>query len=249
MNLEFENQLVVVTGASRGIGQRIALDFTRSKARVACIATSLENLSNTLKSIDEMGGEAKGYGCKNEDRDSVEKTYENILKDFGTSPSILVNNAGITRDALIMRMKPEQWQEVLDVNLKGPFNWIQVLNKPMMSARFGRIINVSSVVGLIGGAGQSNYAASKSGLIGLTKSVAKELGKRGITCNAIAPGYIDTDMTKALDESVKENVLNECIVKRLGKVEDISPMILFLASHYASYITGQVFAIDGGLSV
>lgn len=249
MNIDFENQLVIVTGASRGIGQKIALDFAKSKAKVACIATSLDNLSHTLKQINEFGGTARGYACKIEDRKEVENTYEKIFSDFGIVPSILVNNAGITRDALIMRMKSEQWNEVLDVNLTGPFNWIQVLNKPMMSTRYGRIINISSIVGLCGGAGQANYAASKAGLIGLSKSVAKELGKKGITCNVVAPGYIDTEMTKILDDSIKQNVLQGCIVKRLGEVEDISPIVLFLASQYAGYITGQVILVDGGLSV
>lgn len=239
--MRFQDKVVVVTGASRGIGKEIAAAFAREGAKVACVATSQSGADATAQ---ELGG--KGYACDVSDPAQVEATFAKIQEELGT-PAVLVNNAGIARDNLMMRLKDEDWDRVIDVNLKGAFLCIRAVSRPMMKARFGRIINLSSVIGLHGAAGQSNYSASKSGLIGLTMSVAKELGSRGITCNAVAPGFIETDMTEALPPEFKEQAIKQAPAGRLGTPSDISPAILFLASEEAGYITGQTLTIDGGL--
>lgn len=246
--MRFQDDVVVVTGASRGIGKEIALQFGNEGAKVACIATSQANAAPTADAVITAGGIAKAYGVDVSDFDAVKEAFEQITQDFG-APTVLVNNAGITRDTLLMRMKDEDWDRVLDVNLKGAFNTCQAVCKGMMKARKGRIINISSIIGLHGGAGQANYAASKAGLVGLTMSLAKELGSRGITCNAVAPGFIESDMTADLSQEFKDMVLTTAPLGRLGIPADIAGVVMFLASEDAAYMTGQTLTVDGGLTL
>ena len=241
--MRFEGEVVVVTGASRGIGRELAAAFAREGAKVACVATTLPGAEGTAAAI---GGGARGYACDVSDSASVEALFESVVADLGV-PSVLVNNAGITKDTLLLRMKEEDWDRVVDVNLKGSFLMIRAAARPMMKARYGRIVNLSSVIGLHGGSGQANYSASKAGVVGLTMSVAKELGSRGITCNAIAPGFIETDMTHDLPAEFREQVEKTAPAGRLGTAADIAPAVLFLASREAGYITGQTLTVDGGL--
>jgi 3-oxoacyl-[acyl-carrier protein] reductase len=244
--MNFTDQVVIVTGASRGIGKALALAFGAAGGTVACVATTESGAQKTADEIIAARGQAKGFACDISQAESVEALMSAVNDQLGV-PAVLVNNAGITADTLIMRMKDEDWDRVLDVNLKGAFLLIRAATKLMMKARYGRIVNVSSVIGLHGGAGQANYAAAKAGLIGLTMSVAKELGGRGITCNAIAPGFIETDMTHGLSDDFKQFVLKTAPAGRLGTPEDIAPAVLFLASKEAAYITGQTLTVDGGL--
>ncbi len=234
----------LVTGASRGIGKEIALELARQGASVRCVATSAKNCEATVAEIAALGGEATAHGANVGDSAAVEE----LIKEVG-AVDILVNNAGVTRDTLLMRMSEEDWTTVLQVNLTSAFLLAKGLSRPMMKARFGRIINVSSVIGVHGAAGQANYAASKAGLIGLTKSLAKELGSRGITCNAVAPGFISTDMTHELSEEIRTGILERTPLGRLGEPGDIAGVIAFLASDAAGFITGQVIEVDGGLFV
>lgn len=236
--LDYSGQLVVVTGASRGIGRALAAGFAAQGATVACVATTLENAQATASSLKN----ATAHACDVSDSAQVEA----LFAELGT-PSVLVNNAGIARDGLMLRMKEDDWDRVLDVNLKGAFLTTKAAMKPMMKARYGRIINVSSVIGLHGAAGQANYAAAKAGLIGLTMSVAKELGSRGITCNAVAPGFIETDMTKDLPAEFRAHVETNAPAGRLGTPEDIVSAVLYLSSKEAGYVTGQTLTVDGGL--
>ena len=237
--MRFEGQVVVVTGASRGIGAGLARAFAAEGAQVACVATTLANAEALA------GGLARAFGCDVSDRGQVEALFRGVA-EMG-APSVLVNNAGIARDGLMLRMKDEDWDRVLDVNLKGAFLTTQAALKPMMKARYGRIVNVSSVIGLHGAAGQANYAAAKAGLLGLTLSVAKEVGSRGITCNAVAPGFIATDMTADLPAEFKTGVEERAPAGRLGTVEDVVGAVLYLASKEAGYVTGQTLTVDGGL--
>lgn len=241
--MNFENQVVIVTGASRGIGRAIAEAFAAQGAKVACIATSLANAQATAEAI---GGRA--YACNVGDSEQVEATIAAIVDEMGT-PSVLVNNAGVTRDTLMIRMKDEDWDAVMNINLKGAFLTCRAVAKVMMKARYGRIVNITSVVGLGGAAGQANYAAAKAGLIGLTKTVAKEFGSRNITCNAVAPGFIETDMTESLPEEFRNHVTKTAPAGRLGTPEDVAVSVVFLASPAAAYITGQVLVVDGGLTL
>lgn len=244
--MSFEGQVVIVTGASRGIGRTLAESFAAKGAQVACVATTKEGAQKTADAITSAGGSAKGFACNVADVASVDAFYAAVVEQMGT-PAVLVNNAGITADTLMLRMKDEDWSRVIDVNLTGAFNMIRAATKLMMKTRYGRIVNITSVIGLHGGAGQSNYAAAKAGLIGLTMSVAKEFGSRGITCNAIAPGFIETDMTHGLSEDFKAYVTKTAPAGRLGTPEDIAPAVLFFASQEAAYITGQTLTVDGGL--
>lgn len=236
--LDFSGQLVVVTGASRGIGRALAAGFAAQGAIVACVATTIENAQATANSIEN----ATAHACDVSDAAAVDA----LFGELGT-PSVLVNNAGITRDGLMMRMKEDDWDRVLEVNLKGAFLTTKAAMRPMMKARYGRIVNVSSVIGLHGGAGQANYAAAKAGLLGLTMSVAKELGSRGITCNAVAPGFIETDMTKDLPAEFRAHVESTAPAGRLGSPDDVVSAVLYLASKEAAYVTGQTLTVDGGL--
>ena len=241
--MSFSDRVVVVTGASRGIGRAIAEGFAREGAKVACVATTLPNAQATA---DAVGGRA--YACDVSDAEAVEALFGRIAVEMGTVHT-LVNNAGITRDGLLVRMKDEDWDRVMDVNLKGAFLCTRAVTKGMMKARAGRIVNVSSIIAATGNAGQANYAASKAGLLGLTKSVAKELGARGVTCNAVAPGFIETEMTHGLPAEFKAHVEKTAPAGRLGKAEDVAAAVLFLASDAAAYITGQTLTVDGGLTL
>ncbi len=238
----FQDQVVIVTGASRGIGRAIAEAFGREGARVACIATRREN---ALATAERIAG-AIAYGCDVSNESSVQETFAQIESDLGV-PQVLVNNAGITRDTLLMRMSLEDWDQVQAVNLRGAFLCSRAVTKSMMKARYGRMVNISSIVGQSGAAGQANYAASKAGVIGLTMALAKELGSRNITVNAVAPGFIETDMTSELSEEMRASVIAKAPIGRLGSGEDIAHGVTFLASREAGYITGQTLTIDGGL--
>lgn len=244
--MKFQGQTVIVTGASRGIGKEIALQFAQEGATVACIATSATNAEPTVSAITEAGGKAQAYGLDISDSAAVKSVFEAIESDHG-APSVLVNNAGVTKDTLLMRMSDEDWDKVVSVNLKGAFLCTRAVIRSMMKARYGRIVNLTSVIGLHGQAGQANYSASKAGLLGLTMSTAKELGSRGVTCNAVAPGFIETDMTHDLPEEFRKKVVTDCPVGRLGTPADIAAAVLFLASQEAAFITGQCLTVDGGL--
>jgi 3-oxoacyl-[acyl-carrier protein] reductase len=245
--MRFENQVAVVTGAGRGIGHGIAVRLAGEGARVASVSRTEANAQRTAEEINSARADAaKAYAVDVADHAAVQKIGAQILEDFGRV-DILVNNAGVTRDGLSMRMPVEDWDTVLNTNLKGAFNFAQALMRPMIKQRSGRIINISSVIGLIGNAGQANYAASKAGLIGLTKSLARELASRGITVNAIAPGLIETDMTGVLSEEIRQSILQKIPLNKLGQPDDIAAAVAYLASGEASYITGQVLAVDGGM--
>lgn len=245
----FENKIVLVTGAGRGIGASIAKRFASEGAEV--IVNYSGNDEAAQKTVDEItatGGQAQKYKCSVNDSESVKVMIDEIIKEFGRI-DILVNNAGITKDGLMLRMTDEDFDRVIDVNLKGTFNCTKYVSKYMLKKKSGKIINISSVVGLSGNAGQINYSASKAGIIGITKSAAKELSSRGITVNAVAPGYVDTDMTKVLSDNIRNEILKNIPLQRMGNVEDISNCVAFLASEDASYITGQVISVDGGMHI
>lgn len=243
-----ENKVAVVTGAGRGIGRAIALRLAGEGAAVACCGRTLANVEAVAAEIGKAGGQAVAYAVDVAAAAPVTETCEKILKEFGRV-DVLVNNAGVTRDQLLMRMSDEDWDAVLDTNLKGAFHFTKALTRGMLKQRSGRIINISSIIGLTGNAGQSNYAASKAGLIGFTKSVARELASRGITANAIAPGFIVTDMTEALGDEAREALKARIALGRLGTGEDVANAVLFLASDLAGYVTGQVITVDGGLAM
>ncbi|MEZ2656590.1 3-oxoacyl-[acyl-carrier-protein] reductase [Aneurinibacillus aneurinilyticus] len=242
-----EGKVALVTGASRGIGRAIALELARQGADVAINYAGNEAAARDVADeIARLGRRALVVKANVADADEVETMVKQTINELGKL-DILVNNAGITRDNLLMRMKEAEFDEVIAINLKGVFNCIKAVTRPMMKARSGRIINISSVVGVMGNAGQANYVAAKAGVIGMTKSVARELASRGITVNAVAPGFIETDMTSVLGEDTKESLLGEIPLARLGKPEDIANMVAFVASEKAEYITGQVFHVDGGM--
>jgi 3-oxoacyl-[acyl-carrier protein] reductase len=245
--MRFENQVAIVTGAGRGIGHAIALRLAREGARVASVSRTEANAQKTAEEINAGRADAaKAYAVDVSDHPSVAEVGTRILEDFGRV-DILVNNAGVTRDGLSMRMSVDDWDTVLNTNLKGAFNFVQAIQRSMIKQRSGRIINITSVIGLIGNAGQANYAASKAGLIGFTKSLAREVASRGITVNAVAPGLIETDMTSVLSDEIRKNILSKIPLGTLGQPEDIASMVAFLASAEAKYITGQVLAVDGGM--
>lgn len=242
-------KVALVTGASRGIGKQIAITLAEYGASVIVNYNgSKEKAEAVVAEIKEKGGTASVYGCNISDYAAVENMMKELLKEYGRI-DILVNNAGITKDGLLMKMSEEDYDAVLDTNLKGTFNCIKHISRQMLKQKSGRIINLSSVVGVYGNAGQVNYSASKAGVIGITKSVAKELGSRGITVNAVAPGFIVTEMTDAMPEDAKKQVADHIAMKRLGDVKDVAETVAFLASDKAAYVTGQVICVDGGMSM
>ena len=244
-----ENKVALITGAGRGIGRAIAVALAKEGAQVIINYNGSEKKALEVKQlIEEQGGKAVTGQCDVSDFTACEKMIRDVVAEFGRI-DILVNNAGITRDGLIMKMKEEDFDAVLNINLKGTFNTIRHSARQMLKQRSGKIINISSVSGILGNPGQANYAASKAGVIGLTKTMARELGSRGITVNAIAPGFVDTEMTEVLGDSVKEAACRQIILGRFGKPEDIANTAVFLASEKADYITGQVISVDGGMNV
>jgi len=243
---KLSKKVAVITGASRGIGRSMAETYARAGAHVICVSRNEDALNVVADGIKSNGGSASVTAINVSNLEEFQNLIKDTTDKYG-SVDILVNNAGITRDTLIMRMSEEDWDIVIDVNLKGAFNGIKAVTRTMMKQRFGRIINISSVVGLTGNAGQVNYAASKAGLIGLTKATAKEIGSRGITVNCIAPGYIATDMTGQMDDKAKDLLISQIPLGRIGSPDDIAATAQFLASDEAGYITGQTFTVDGGM--
>lgn len=245
---QLANQTAVVTGAGRGIGRAIALKFAAEGADIVCVSRSAENSEKVAGEVRALGRKAWTHAVDVSEASAVEAVAEKILTDT-PRVDILVNNAGVTRDGLLMRMSEADWDAVLDTNLKGAFLFTKALVRAFVKQRSGRIINVASVIGLVGNAGQANYAASKAGLFGFTKSVARELASRSITVNALAPGFIETDMTAALSQELHANVLRTIPMNRFGQAEDVADAALFLASPAARYITGQVLTVDGGMAM
>jgi 3-oxoacyl-[acyl-carrier protein] reductase len=241
-----KGQVALVTGASRGIGQAISLKLAAEGIFVIATATSEAGAEATVAAIVAQGGSAQAVKLDVTNSSDVEALFKKIVLEQGRL-DILVNNAGITKDGLMMRMKDNDWNSVLDTNLKGSFNCMREASKIMTKARYGRVVNVSSVVGEMGNPGQANYCASKAGLFGLTKSAARELAKRNITVNAVAPGFIETDMTAALSEKGRETLLQTIPMERLGSVDDVANAVCFLVSPHAGYITGQVLSVNGGM--
>ena len=244
--MQLNNEVALITGASRGIGQSILLELGKQGATVIGTATSEAGAEKITAFINENGLKGCGLMLNVTDQSSVDSVIKTIEKDF-SAPGILVNNAGITRDNLLMRMKEEEWNDIIDTNLTSVFRLSKACLRSMMKARKGRIISIASVVGVSGNAGQSNYAAAKAGLIGFTKSLAREVGSRGITANVVAPGFIDTDMTRSLADEHKEGLLKQIPLNRLGQPEEIAAAVAFLASPQAGYITGSTLHVNGGM--
>ena len=241
-----QNQIALITGTSRGIGKAIALKLGKDGASVVGTATTDEGAESISNYLNEAGIKGKGIVLNVNDTDQIKNLFTEIRKEFG-EVTILVNNAGITRDDLLVRMKDEKWDEVIGTNLKAIFRLSREVLRAMMMARSGRIINISSIVGSTGNVGQSNYAAAKAGILGLSKSLAREVGSRNITVNCVAPGFVDTDMTRALSEKQQQDLLQYVPLKRLGKPEDIASAVAFLASPSAGYITGATLHVNGGM--
>jgi 3-oxoacyl-[acyl-carrier protein] reductase len=247
MNPKFlTDKVALVTGASRGLGKAIALALSEAGATIAAVARTEEALKDTLEAIRATGGVAEPFALDVADSAAAEAIVEKVAARFAHI-DILVNNAGVTRDGLLMRMSSEAWDAVISTNLKGAFNLTKPVGRLMVKQRGGRIVNISSVIGLMGNAGQANYAASKAGLIGFSKSVAKEFASRGITCNVVCPGFIETDMTRDLGEDLRKKLLERIPLQRLGQPSDVAGAVAFLCSPAGSYITGQVLTVDGGM--
>ncbi len=245
----FANKVAVVTGGGRGIGQEIARALAAEGAKVAVVSRSESSCGKAAEEINAaFPGSATAYAVDVSDHGAVQELAKKIAEELGTV-NILVNNAGVTRDGLLMRMKEDDWDTVLDTNLKGAFNTVKAFMRVLMKAEDPRIINIASVIGLIGNAGQTNYSASKAGLIGFTKAVARELAGRSVTCNAVAPGFITTDMTDELPQAIKDAVIAKIPLSTFGETKDIAAVVTFIASPAARYITGQVIAVDGGMTM
>lgn len=247
IHVDLSGRVAIVTGASQGIGRAIAVVLAGAGARVACIARNVDKLQQTAEAITSAGGTAEVFACDVTNSESVQRVVDEVVEKW-EKLDIVVNNAGITRDTLIPRMEDADWDDVISTNLRGTFLFTRAATRPMMQKRYGRIINISSVSGLSGNPGQANYSASKAGVIGMTRTVARELAGRKITVNAVAPGFIETEMTAALGPVVLDEVKKRIPAKRVGQAEEIAYAVLFLASDAAAYITGQVLTVDGGLS-
>ena len=244
---DLTDQVAIVTGAAQGLGRAIATTLAGAGAKVACVDVNEETLAKTVAAIEAAGGTALALGCDVTDSPRVTEAVKEVVAAYG-GLNILVNNAGITRDSLIMRMKDDQWDAVISINLRGTFLFSRAAIRPMMKSRHGRIINIASVSGLMGNPGQANYSASKAGVIGLTRTVAREVAGRAITVNAVAPGFIATEMTAALGDEILDEVRKQIPLGRLGEPQDIADAVLYLASEAAGFITGQVLTVDGGLT-
>ena len=246
--MRFQNETVLVTGSTRGIGKAIAQAFAQEGATALIVGRNAQLVEETVQDIVGKGGKADGFACDVTDVNQVSETVNKIL-DKHKCIDILVNNAGVTRDNLLLRISESDWDEVINVNLKGVYTTTKVVSRAMLKAKKGKIISIASIIGITGNAGQSNYAASKAGIIGFPKSVAKELASRGITVNVVAPGYIQTDMTAKLTDKVKEEVQSSIPLGRIGEPSDVAGACLFLASNSANYMTGQTIVVDGGLAI
>ena len=244
---KLNNKVAIVTGASRGIGKAVAEAVANAGAHIVCASRSEDELKEFSNNLNDKGLSSSYFGCDVSNLENFKKLADDTISKY-ESIDILVNNAGITKDGLIMRMSESDWDQVININLKGVFNGIKSVTRQMMKQKHGRIINISSIVGLIGNPGQANYAASKSGVIGLGKAVSKELASRNITVNTIAPGYIETDMVENIDEKSKEKLLNQIPLGRIGSPEEIAATVLYLASDEAGYVSGQTIAVDGGMT-
>ncbi len=247
IQVDLNGQVAVVTGATRGIGFGVAKALSKAGAAVACIGTNAEKLNASVEQINSDGGKATAFICNVADSAAVKQTAAEILEQYGSRVDILVNNAGITRDTLLRVMTDEQWDDVIAVNLRGPFLVTRAFISAMRKKKYGRVVNIASISGMIGNRGQANYSASKAGVIGFTRTVAKEVANRNITVNAISPGFIETDMTAVLDPMIVTEMKNRIPVGRFGQPEDIANAVLFFASPEASFVTGQIIAIDGGM--
>ncbi len=244
--MSMENEIALVTGASRGIGKAIALALGKRGATVIGSATSADGAAKITEYLQAEGIKGKGVALNVTEQESIDAVLDAVQKEFG-APTVLVNNAGITRDNLLMRMKDEEWDAIIDTNLKSVYRMSKACMRSMTKARKGRIISIASVVGAMGNAGQTNYAAAKAGIFGFTKALAREVGARGVTVNAVAPGFIDTDMTRALADEHKEALLKQIPLNRLGAPEEIAAAVAFLASPEAAYITGETLHVNGGM--
>jgi 3-oxoacyl-[acyl-carrier protein] reductase len=248
ISTDLTGKVAIVTGAGRGLGRAIAETLAGAGATIACVDIDADTLAGTVEAIEAAGGTAGAFPCDVTDADRVNEVVDEVVEKWG-SLYILVNNAGITRDSLLMRMKDDQWDSVIAINLKGTFLFTRAVTRPMMKGRQGRIINIASVSGLMGNPGQVNYSASKAGVIGLTRTVSRELAARNITVNAVAPGFIETEMTAKLGDETLSEIRKQVPLGRLGEPRDISDAVLFLASDAAAFITGHVLTVDGGLTV
>jgi 3-oxoacyl-[acyl-carrier protein] reductase len=247
LKVDLSEQTAIVTGASQGLGRAVAIALGRSGARVACVARNAEKLAQTCAAIEAAGGRAEPFAGDVTSRENVDGLVDQVAEGWGRL-DILVNNAGITRDTLLPRMSDAEWDDVIATNLRGTFLFTRAASRYMMRARYGRIINMASVSGLIGNPGQTNYSASKAGMIGMTRSLSKELAGRNVTVNAVAPGFIESEMTQRLGDSILDEVKKRIPAKRIGVADDVAACVLFLASPAASYITGQVLTVDGGMT-
>jgi len=247
IQVDLSQQVAIVTGASQGLGQSMAIALAANGATVVCVARNAEKLAQTVATIEQNGGQAEAISCDVKNGQDVDQLVDGVLEKHERL-DILVNNAGITRDTLMPRMSDAEWDDVIETNLRGAFLFARAAARVMMRARYGRVINISSVSGLIGNAGQTNYSASKAGLIGMTRSLSRELAKRNVTVNAVAPGFIESDMTKTLGDALINEAKKHIPARRLGKPEEVANAVVFLASPAAAYITGGVLTVDGGMT-